>query len=645
MGRPVILSNGKLLVGLNENGLVHDFYYPYVGLENLTTARSAHHNLGVWVDGVFSWLDSGDWQINVNMEDDALVSSIRAKHKSLPVELVFNDFVDHQYTAFCRDISVTNTSDKEIEVRLMLHQVFEISRYGRGDTALYVPSGNYILDYKGWYSLLIYAEDEQGQPFDQFSVGNHGIEGKEGTFRDAEDGELSGNLVEHGSVDSAIRCRKSLPAGSSHRFSYWIIAADSQFDAEIIHHVMRNQNITARLAQTKDYWRDWLAIGSASLASFDEKYHAAAKKSLMIIKSHCDSHGGIIASCDSSIYNYGRDYYSYVWPRDGALTLLPLIHMGYKEEALNFFKFCADTIHPRGFMMHKYQPDKAIGSTWHPLMHKHHPELAIQEDETAAVVYALGVFFEKTNNSAEIQPFYKNLIKPACDFMTSFIDQTTGLPHASYDLWEEKFGTHTYTVALTIAALKEGAKIAQALSMNQDHDNWLRAVAGIVSHLDALYSEQLGYYRKSQLLQESGQLEYDETIDCSSFHALSSFGTDWSDKSRVRSTVEAVEAKLSDRTPVGGTPRYENDYYFKTRSDSLGNPWFVCSLWLAQYYFSNGRRDDGLKIVDWSLEHSNSSGLMSEQVDPDSGSQIGVSPLIWSHAELLNGLLASAKAA
>ena len=41
MGRPVVLSNGQLFVGLDENGLVHDFYYPYVGLENLTNARSA----------------------------------------------------------------------------------------------------------------------------------------------------------------------------------------------------------------------------------------------------------------------------------------------------------------------------------------------------------------------------------------------------------------------------------------------------------------------------------------------------------------------------------------------------------------------------------------------------------------------------
>jgi GH15 family glucan-1,4-alpha-glucosidase len=61
MARPVVLSNGQLFVGLDENALVHDFYYPYVGLENLTNARSLQHKIGVWVDGVFSWTDDGTW--------------------------------------------------------------------------------------------------------------------------------------------------------------------------------------------------------------------------------------------------------------------------------------------------------------------------------------------------------------------------------------------------------------------------------------------------------------------------------------------------------------------------------------------------------------------------------------------------------
>jgi GH15 family glucan-1,4-alpha-glucosidase len=205
MGRPVMLSNGQMMVGLNELGLVNDFYYPYVGLDNLTNARSMHHKIGVWANGKFSWVDETGWDIKVDFDNEALVSIVSMSSASLGVLLQFNDFVDNKNNAFIRRISVTNTSDGPSDIRLFLHQVFQISRAGRADTALYVPEANYILDYKGGCALLIYGQTSDYQLFDQYAVGSYNIEGKRGTYIDAEDGELSGNAVEHGGVDSAVR--------------------------------------------------------------------------------------------------------------------------------------------------------------------------------------------------------------------------------------------------------------------------------------------------------------------------------------------------------------------------------------------------------------------------------------------------------
>src|SRR4051812_33231888 len=105
MARPAMLGNGSLLVGINESGCVQDFYYPYVGLDNLTTARSMHHKVGVWVDKKFSWTDDGTWEISVDTESDALVSNVHVTNKKLAIELHFNDFVDHNFNAFCRQIT------------------------------------------------------------------------------------------------------------------------------------------------------------------------------------------------------------------------------------------------------------------------------------------------------------------------------------------------------------------------------------------------------------------------------------------------------------------------------------------------------------------------------------------------------------
>src|SRR5258706_14386275 len=100
MGRPVVLSNGQLFVGLDENGLVHDFYYPYVGLENLTNARNSQHKMGVWVDGEFHWIGDGTWDVQVDFESNALVSIITMHSNALQLTLQTQDFIDPEYNAF-----------------------------------------------------------------------------------------------------------------------------------------------------------------------------------------------------------------------------------------------------------------------------------------------------------------------------------------------------------------------------------------------------------------------------------------------------------------------------------------------------------------------------------------------------------------
>lgn len=390
MGRPVVLSNGQMFVGLNENGLVHDFYYPYVGLENLTTARSLPHKIGVWVAGQFSWTDDGSWQTEVLFDDDALISNISLRSEKLSVKLQLCDTIDSQNNIFVRRVEVSNDHTDEREIRLFMHQVFQISRGGRSDTALYVPDSHYILDYKGRYCLLIGGQHKDGESFDQYAIGNYGIENKSGTYVDAEDGELSDNPVEHGGVDSVIRFKSSIKPDETKTIDYWIVAASSQNDVQALHEELKKPGtISELLRQAKIDWQEWLQPDSEYLRHLPEHEKTAAQRSLLIIKAHCDSRGSILASGDSSIYNYGRDYYGYCWPRDAAYAMWPLIRTGHYEEARQFFLFARDVMHPDGYMMHKYQPDRAIGSSWHPLIHNKQAELAIQEDESACMLFML----------------------------------------------------------------------------------------------------------------------------------------------------------------------------------------------------------------------------------------------------------------
>ena len=635
MGRPVVLSNGQLFVGLDEGGLVHDFYYPYVGLENLTNARSSQHKIGVWIDGRFHWTDDGTWETHVDFEEDALVSSIKLRSADLAVSLLLQDYIDPEFNALIRHITLTNEADTERDVRLFMHQVFQISRLGRGDTAMYVPDDHYLLDYKGRYCLLIAGKFSDGTDFDQYAVGNYGIEGKAGTFKDAEDGELSANAVEHGGVDSVIRFQKHIRGRESVTLDYWIVAAASQNDAQNIHVGFKHQPMEDRLKKARQYWQEWIGEGDID---FPPQHRRSLQHSLLVIKAHCDARGSVLASGDSSIFNYGRDYYCYCWPRDAAYALWPLIRLGHYQEAKNFLEFARDTVHKDGYLMHKYQPDRAIGSTWHPLVHGRRRELAIQEDETASVMFMIGELFEATQDKTFVENMYESFIVPCANFMSRFIDEQTGLPHASYDLWEEKFLTSTYTVSVVIAGLQTAAKLAKIVDAPDDAIRWKRAADGIRSNLDKLYHAD-GYFIKGFLLEENGEITLDNTLDISSLYGPYMYAGLPIDDERLKSTAAHIEQRILNKTTSGGVLRYENDNYFLTKTQFIGNPWIVSTLWLAQYYTGIGDTDKAQAMLHWALARELPSGVLSEQFDPETAAPLGVTPLVWSHAEMVNTIL------
>jgi len=641
MSRPIVLGNGSMLVGLDRYGMIHDFYYPYVGLEDHVNATGMRHRIGIWVDGNFSWMDDDTWEISLDYEEDSMVSTIKAINKSFGIALEFHDFVDTKYNAFCRNIHVVNSHENARNVRVFFHQFFQISNSNRGDTALYEPNGNYILDYKGKRSFIVYAQNTDGQAFDQYSVGIHGIEGKEGTYKDAEDGELSGNAVEHGMVDSTIRVNVDLPALSSKRVHYWIIASSSHHDALKVHKVFLEDGFNQRYQDTQKYWLDWLNIGAADMKNIPTKHLAQFKKSLFIMKSHMDRRGSILASGDSEMLNYARDNYSYCWPRDAAYVLWPLIRMGYQDEPQAFFEFARDVLTEEGALMHKFQPDRAVGSTWHPLVRDGKPEMAIQEDETAIVLFMLHEYLQVTADEDFVRRMYDTLIQPAANFMENFIDKKTKLPHASYDLWEEKFSTSTYTAAITYAGLMSASKMAERFEYPDDAIRWQTVAQDIQEESKKVFfSKKKQFFIKGYLLGDDGTKSIDDTIDVSSLYGAVMFGLFSVDSDEVKKSFKTLEEQLLNQSPSGGLPRYEYDRYCAPDQNAYkGNPWFVTTLWLAQLYNEMGQPKKALPLIDWVQDHMMKSSVLSEQINPESGEFCSVAPLIWSQAEYVNTLL------
>jgi GH15 family glucan-1,4-alpha-glucosidase len=134
---------------------------------------------------------------------------------------------------------------------------------------------------------------------------------------------------------------------------------------------------------------------------------------------------------------------------------------------------------------------------------------------------------------------------------------------------------------------------------------------------------------------EKGKLQYDDTCDASLW-GLFAFGLYEPEDDRIIATMNSLRETLWLKTDVGGMARYEGDYYHSVDSKFPGNPWFICTLWLADHLTGLARNEDDLRkpleILEWVADHALPSGVLAEQVHPLTGDPLSVSPLTWSHA-------------
>lgn len=637
MARLFTHGNGKTLVCLDERGQVRDFYFPYVGLENHISGHHVHR-IGVHTDGVLKWFDDGSWRVATDCSHDIETCSLDLINDALGVRISLSDVVYNEKDIFIREVTVHNLRDHERDIKVFFSQQFEISETRRGDTAYFDPRCQSIIHYKGRRAFLVNAQWGD-KSFDDYTVGLFEIEGKEGSHVDAADGVLSKNPIEHGSTDSVIGVTVTVPPKNKEIFHYWITVGESIREVQQLNSYLLRKSPVHLIKTTRDYWRAWSNRRDFSFHGLSKKTIRLFKHSMRTIRSHVGDNGAIIASGDSAMLQHGRGTYSYVWPRDGAFTALALDQVGSFNAGKRFFQFCNDVITDEGYFMHKYRPDGSLGSSWHPWIRSGNPELPIQEDETALVVFALWEHYALTKDLEFIENIYNSLIERAADFLVHYTYKDTGLPYPSYDLWEEKYGISTFSTSATYGALIAASKFARLLGKEEKErlyiDTAEKMKKAIIKHL---YDSELGMFVKLINFQNS-EVVVDKTLDMSSFYGIFRFGVLDPGDILMKKSITTIENKLCMKTGITGVPRYEGDNYFRLSKNTPPNPWFITTLWLGQYYITEAKSEEDLKVVkemfNWVCKYALSTGILSEQLNPYTGEQLSAAPLTWSHAEFL----------
>ena len=640
MPRDIPVGNGELLVTFDGLYRIRDVYYPRVGMPNHTDGHV--QRFGVWADGEFAWIDHPDWTRELRYKPDTMVTDVRLCNRKLGLELICNDAVDYSSPVYFRRVVVHDLRGEGRDVRIFFHHDFSVNGSPVGDTVNYDPSTAGLVHYKDNTYFLINACDDRKCGIDHWATGAKRIGDAEGTWRDAEDGQLSRNAIAQGSVDSTVGFNLQLAPNGSGYVMYWIACGPDYTTVKRLNQKIWSRTPQRMLERTEAYWRLWACKEPVNFDPLPEPIRDLYIRSQLILRTQIDNGGAIIAANDSDITHFAGDTYSYMWPRDGALVAHALMLSGHGELSRAFFRFCAGVIEEAGYFLHKYNPSGTLASSWHPWMLDSRKILPIQQDETALVVWALRRHFEIFRDVEFIKPLYHPLVVRPAEWMLEHRDHN-GLPRASWDLWEERRGVHTWTVAATIGALHAAADFARDMGsqdrMAEFREGAMRMTGAMMRHL--WVEEEQRFARMATPL-DDGSYRLDLTSDAANM-AVFAFNALPARHPAVMAEMAALRDRLRIRTDVGGVARYEHDYYHQVeRSDIArvpGNPWVICTLWMALHDIEAATTVEelrvALKALEWTRQRAAESGVLAEQYHPYTGAPVSVSPLTWSHATVM----------
>jgi len=227
----------------------------------------------------------------------------------------------------------------------------------------------------------------------------------------------------------------------------------------------------------------------------------------------------------------------------------------------------------------------------------------------------------------------------------------------SFDLWEEEKGMHFYTLLAQHTALQEGAKLARELG-DVGAANFYADQSDLIGKM--LKSEFVDSYigiattrnKVSNLSYKHSNLDAAPLLALLHnypYQKLFSF-KDPSVKKYIDTFVRrnreiySINYTLNDSGVALG--RYPEDKYTGYNSDGEGNPWFLITIGLAEYYCQarnevrTAKYDDQIEQqFQRVLYHSNRTGNLSEQFNRYNGIMQGARDLTWSYNAFMTAMM------
>lgn len=390
-----------------------------------------------------------------------------------------------------------------------------------------------------------------------------------------------------------------------------------------------------RRSATQAHWQKWVdKLKIPKFATVD------VRRSAVLLKGLCyRPTGAIVAAATMSLpetIGGVRNWdYRYCWLRDASLTASSLIRLGSYSEAMALLDWVLSVVEVRGGAERlnplalvtggHLAPDGVLEElsgyrASRPVRINNAADSQVQLDVFGPVV---DVIYQLAKRGEPLATKHWNLVNELVKAVSlRWEEEDAGI-------WEFRSAPrqYTYSKLMCWVAVDRAIFLAEYFT-GEIPAEWEALRDEIANAINSLcYKEHRNAYTSA----------YDgDDIDASVL-AIGLYGFVEITDPRFVGTIKAVEDTLLDN---GTVFRYRN---IDDGLEGEEGGFHMMTLWLVECYLRVGRTDEAMKLFATVRKNIGATGIMSEEVDPETGEALGNIPQAYSHLAYINAAIALAE--
>jgi GH15 family glucan-1,4-alpha-glucosidase len=398
------------------------------------------------------------------------------------------------------------------------------------------------------------------------------------------------------------------------------------------------EEILAARDSTIAGWQSW----AEKLVGYEGPHRSLLRRSAVVLRAlNYAPTGAIVAAPTTSLpeeIGGVRNWdYRYTWVRDASFTIGALAASGCGFEATRFFDFFANATagslaSGEGLqIMYGVRGERFIPEHELTTMAGHRNSRPVRIGNGAWDQTQLDVYGELLDAALRISELGIDIDAEYGEFLADVADRAA-LRWQDVDegIWEVRGGAghFLYSKLMNWVALDRAARLASELGADDARvAHWAEERDAIrAAILSEGWSDAAGTFT-----QAFGRDELD-----ASTLMMPIVGFLPAHDPRMLATINAIAERLTDAR--GFVYRYRNEDGLPGGEGTFG----ICTFWLAECLALAGEVDRASALFDLMAGCANDVGLLSEEVDPETGELLGNFPQAFTHIGLIHAALAIA---